>query len=384
MSMSPSGGIQPLYANAPPKPRRLNSSRDQSPSPERLQEEAAGFRQMVTGQYHHPLSEVHQAHIIVDEVPTPQGYRVRPHTERRTPEAYGRMSQMRMMSQPQQPRMDYEDIYTANQRMQQQQQQQQLAMHQSAVHLAQMRTGINHGGHGGHGGRPQARPHSADFLEYDPMTSPQTPNPGGRPHSRHHHRGPQQPPRPKSSIEQRMLMDKTAFEESQIRSQSRASGVFDRVQQGNHFHHPQGPPQPLQPPIEPRVKYYPPIPSPHDSQLDLASEEVSRYFPTPSPRKSLPKQPQPPPVPMQQQQQPPQQPQMDYQNVQMPNRRQSAGEYFAGKRAESVTPMVAAASGLIDGLEPVGEFKRSSSARLHRNKRNHPEFFNLDDTKVRF
>ena len=39
---------------------------------------------------------------------------------------------------------------------------------------------------------------------------------------------------------------------------------------------------------------------------------------------------------------------------------------------------VAAASGLIDGGgESVGEFKRSSSARLHRNKRNHPEFFNL-------
>ena len=43
---------------------------------------------------------------------------------------------------------------------------------------------------------------------------------------------------------------------------------------------------------------------------------------------------------------------------------------------------VAAASGLIDG-ESVGEFKRSSSARLHRNKRNHPEFFNLDEDKRR-
>ena len=32
--LSPTGH-QPLYANAPPKPRRMNTSRDQSPSPER-------------------------------------------------------------------------------------------------------------------------------------------------------------------------------------------------------------------------------------------------------------------------------------------------------------------------------------------------------------
>lgn len=44
--------------------------------------------------------------------------------------------------------------------------------------------------------------------------------------------------------------------------------------------------------------------------------------------------------------------------------------------------MVAAASGLLDE-ETIGEFKRSSSARLHRNKRNHPELFNLDETKKR-
>jgi hypothetical protein len=112
-------------------------------------------------------------------------------------------------------------------------------MHQSAVQLAQMRTGISRT----QVSRTQVtRPHSADFLEsgYEPaIMSPQTP--GGHPvggNSRGNPRHKAQPPRPKSSIEQRTLMDKTTFEESQIRSQSRASGVFDRNyhnQQVKHF-----------------------------------------------------------------------------------------------------------------------------------------------------
>ena len=224
------------------------------------------------------ILQIFQAHIIVDDIPPT--YRMRPPHERRTPEAYGRMSQqMRMQQQQLQQqqiqngsRLDYEDIY--NNQIIQQQQKQQLAMHQSAIQLAQMRTGINRSAH-------MNRPHSADFLEYEPPQepmSPQTPNPG-RAHSRHHR---PQPPRPKSSIEQRMLMDKQTFEESQIRSQSRASGVYDRGYQP-----PLEQPQFQHQTPQTRVKYYPPIPSPHDSQLDLASEEVSRYFPTPSPRKSL-------------------------------------------------------------------------------------------------
>ena len=361
--LSPGGGIQPLYANAPPKPRRMNTSRDQSPSPERQIEEGmispTNDPMMVTGRYHHPMTEVHQAHIIVDDVPP--SYRMRPPQERRTPEAYGRMSRM------QRNQIDYEDVYNRQnammmQQQQQQQQpmfqqqQQQLAMHQSAVQLAQMRTGMSR--------QQMARPHSADFLEYDPpKMAPQTPTPSRSHHGRNHRA---QPPRPKSSIEQRMLMDKQAFEETQMRSQSRASGMLEHHQH-NHHGYVQPPPEPSQ-----RFKYYPPIPSPHDSQLDLAGEEVSRYFPTPSPRKTVPQPPMQPP---------PQHP-GDYENYQnVPSRRQSTGQ-FVGKRAESVTPMVAAASGLIDA-EDIGEFKRSSSARLHRNKRNHPEMFNLDETKKR-
>ena len=141
------GGIQPLYANAPPKPRRMNTSRDQSPSPERMgaNEDSGGFMSpplnppyggphpqqandpmMVHGRYHHPLTDVHQAHIIVDDIPP--SYRMRPPHERRTPEAYGRMSQIqqRIQHAQQTPRMppmqDYEDIYNT-QMMQQQQQQ---------------------------------------------------------------------------------------------------------------------------------------------------------------------------------------------------------------------------------------------------------------------
>ena len=102
-------------------------------------------------------------------------------------------------------------------------------MHQSAVQLAQMRTGMSRT----QVSRTQVtRPHSADFLEsgYEPaIMSPQTPGGhSGGGNSRGNPRHKAQPPRPKSSIEQRTLMDKSTFEESQIRSQSRASGVFDR------------------------------------------------------------------------------------------------------------------------------------------------------------
>ena len=230
--------------------------------------------------------------------------------------------------------IDYEDIYNQNMMMSP-----QFAMHQSAVQLAQ--AGSRHG----------PRPHSAEFLDRDtiPTTAPQTPNPGGRYHPR------PQPPRPKSSIEQRVLqqghLDVESPAAAQYRSQSRASGIIE-------YHHTSSRPMPL--PL--------PLPSPHDSQLDLASEEVSRYFPTPSPRKSvMPQQPSHVPT--------------EYQNV--PRRQSSSGvSYPAGKRAESVTPMVAAATGLLDS-EALGEFKRSNSARLHRNKRNHPEIFGLNEDKRR-
>ena len=248
---------------------------------------------------------------------------MRPPQERRTPEAYGRMAMMRMP--PNRMLIDYEDIY--NQNMMSPQQQQQFAMHQSAVQLAQA------------GSRHAPRPHSAEFLDRDPIpiTAPQTPNPGARYHSK------PQPPRPKSSIEQRVLQQGHIDESAQYRSQSRASGVLE-------YHHR---PMPM------------PLPSPHNSQLDLASEEVSRYFPTPSPRKSVP---QPQHIPT------------EYQNV--PRRQSSGASYPMGKRAESVTPMVAAATGMLDN-EVIGEFKRSNSARLHRNKRNHPEIFGLSEDKRR-
>lgn len=151
----------------------------------------------------------------------PPTYRMRPAPqERRTPEAYGRMAMMRMP--PNRMMIDYEDIY--NQNMAHMMAPNQFAMHQSAVQLAQ--TGSS---------RQQAqRPHSAEFLDRDnnhpvPTTAPQTPNPGGRYHAR------PQPPRPKSSIEQRVLQQGYMQEESaniqQYRSQSRASAVMEYHQQ---------------------------------------------------------------------------------------------------------------------------------------------------------
>ena len=98
--LSPSGGsgMQPLYANAPPKPRRLNTSRDPSPTGEVHLQRKGSFvgdehaqqltpgmatsgggylspqsnlpqgqteQIMVTGRYHHPMNEVHQVQYTV-------------------------------------------------------------------------------------------------------------------------------------------------------------------------------------------------------------------------------------------------------------------------------------------------------------------------------
>ncbi len=417
------GGIQPLYANAPPKPRRMNTSRDQSPSPDRghhgFHEQDQQQSEMVVGRYHQPLTDVHQAHIIGDEIPP--SYRQRPPQERRTPEAYGRMVTNTRMRQP--GRLDYEDVYNQNPQQQQQllqkvnntdprrmQQQQPLMSpnNNSANNFPPYRGPPQYQPQFNNNNNNVRRPHSADFLEVDNNMVPQSqtltsPNPTATatPNVRRHHqpRKSQQPPRPKSSIEQRHNFDdyENQFVHDQmapmIRSQSRAAGPYDNHNNHNHGldprmmfpaarHTPMQ--QQQQPP--PQANQYPPpnfpMPSPHDSQIDLTGEEVSRYFPTPSPRK----------LHQQQQQQQLHHHPTAYQNIphhhqhQMivmnqqhhqqflqstPRGQGPAAPGFHG-RAESVTPMVAAASGLLD---EVGEFKRSASARLARNKRNHPEIF---------
>ena len=99
------GTRQPLYANAPPKPRRLNTSRDYSTSPDRSPErderdprtvidKGGGNQQIYNHQSSSNNSELgsHQYH------PTS--------VERRTPDAYGATAGV--------SRGDYEDVYGAD------------------------------------------------------------------------------------------------------------------------------------------------------------------------------------------------------------------------------------------------------------------------------
>ena len=107
------GGRQPLYANAPPKPKRLNNSRDYSPSPNNSPErpnESRGADDStygVGGRTDDPAAGGYPRHRL------PQ--------ERRTPEAYGRsrfaqQQQLQQLQQLQQgdQQLEYEDVYSAN------------------------------------------------------------------------------------------------------------------------------------------------------------------------------------------------------------------------------------------------------------------------------
>ena len=104
-----------------------------------------------------------------------------------------------------------------------------------------------------------------------------------------------------------------------------------------------------------------------DLQLD-SNDEVSRYFPTPSPRK-----------PMEQQQQ---HVATQYQNL--PENAAAAKQHWQQqqqqRRLETVTPNRLSETN--NGLNhsdtgSMGEFRRTASARLHRNKKNYPaDIFN--------
>ncbi len=92
---------------------------------------------------------------------------------------------------------------------------------------------------------------------------------------------------------------------------------------------------------------------------DSSNDEVSQYFPTPSPRK--PYTPTP------------------YQNL----AENGIAQQRPQQRLETVTPN---RLGEHHYNHDSGEFKRSASARLHRNKRNNPDAFNqtgegMDDTR---
>ena len=229
-------GRQPLYANAPPKPRRLNTSRDYSPesadnSPDRNNAEVGD--------------------LSADDFATSpsQEYRHRLPQERRTPEAYGRSNprisaqqlnqSRRSTSEVPHTQLEYEDVYntsynttgyseelanyarnisaaasSAERRASGQQQSTQNRSRPKSEHIP---TSSGHGlplnqnevsGNVPSGPDRVPRPHSADFLEYErnyqrhsetAVNSGQTAATGiaaKRENNRRH----SQPPRPKSSI----------------------------------------------------------------------------------------------------------------------------------------------------------------------------------------
>merc|ERR1719225_204865 len=98
---------QPLYANAPPKPRRLNTSRDYSPSPDNSPERLSHS----TFSPDQEMGHLRPGDPALDSVP-PQ-FRHRLPQERRTPEVYGR-SRIEVRGRPQYPIKDYEEVYNNN------------------------------------------------------------------------------------------------------------------------------------------------------------------------------------------------------------------------------------------------------------------------------
>ena len=186
---------QPLYANAPPKPRRLNTSRDYSPSPDNSPERLSHS----TFSPDHEMSHLRQGDPAMDSVP-PQ-YRHRLPQERRTPEVYGR-SRFEVRGGPQYPIKDYEEVYNNNIGNTDFNNDTQLAEEVATYNRRPSHTnGGQHPGDqsGGHRQRV-ARPHSADFLEYErthPGRGSQVP---GQVERERRHGVKTQPQRPKSCI----------------------------------------------------------------------------------------------------------------------------------------------------------------------------------------
>ena len=187
VTREPGDPRQPLYANAPPKPRRLNTSRDYSPSPDNSPERLS----------HSTFSPEHEMSQL-DSVP-PQ-FRHRLPQERRTPEVYGR-SRLDVRSGPQYSMKDYEEVYNNNNGHADFHQDSQLAEEVATYNRRPVHTnGGQHQGEEAGGHRQRAvRPHSADFLEYE-RTHQQGRGGQGQPERERRHGVKTQPQRPKSCI----------------------------------------------------------------------------------------------------------------------------------------------------------------------------------------
>jgi len=240
------------------------------------------------------------------------------------------------------------------------------------------------------------RPKSADFLTAEAVLSSQAaPAPGGngvrasgmtavssKPASRR--RATQQPQRPKSSIDSRMLSDEywTELEHKQQQQPLRArkeSFVSEQISYYNNQqqkgaqqgptrqqpqqHRQQSQPQPHLPASSGhQQKLYPPpnLNSANDSSTLDSNDEVSQYFPTPTTRMMGP---------------PPRQPYLNLPENSTAVLRQrpetatpgrlTRGGGGGGERESSAGGSDAGSSILGGG----GEFRRSASARLHRGRK---------------
>ena len=204
---------QPLYANAPPKPRRLNTSRDYTPSPDPSPDRG-----------HHEAVPHHDP-----------GPRHRLPQERRTPEAYGRsrFDTSQGQARARGPTKDYEEVYNNNNNHNHinshSQHQEQLEHEVAAYNRVQQRAAPQH---------RELRPHSADFLEYElrhPASAhAQQPREVARP------RGGQQPARPKSCIGDRVRPEEFWSEAAYAQKMRESSFAVDQP--------PPHQPQQVQPP----------------------------------------------------------------------------------------------------------------------------------------
>ena len=252
----PGPARQPLYANAPPKPRRLNTSRDSpspEPSPDRGHQQFSPHKQQFASQQHHfspqqhqfspqqqqqqqqQFSPTHQQQFSPQQFSPQQQFphnnsqfpqnfpffpaggqagspeseaglgplRHRLPQERRTPEAYGRSRFEAAGRGWAGQHKEYEEV------LQQQQQWEEAELARYTARPAPPRV---------------PRPHSADFLEYErtnPAPPAARPAPGPR----------TQPQRPKSCIGEKVRQDDFWSEEVYAQKMRESSRSASRASQ---------------------------------------------------------------------------------------------------------------------------------------------------------
>ncbi|XP_046665170.1 uncharacterized protein LOC124357421 isoform X2 [Homalodisca vitripennis] len=210
---SQQGYHQPLYANAPPKPRRLNNDTS-SPerSPERASEDGSGrISKLAQPQeytlrneraYNYTAQHSHRPPLMLPPNSQPQ--------ERRTPDTYGRSNsttpQTGKVISSKMRTLDYEDVYQTNPELVSAMYPQNVMYSNQPVQYRQNRPNDSMCHSMPSDGRKRfpPRPHSADFLEYDARRAYQSPTPQSSDSGNqqyYNQRNSVQPRRPKSSLD---------------------------------------------------------------------------------------------------------------------------------------------------------------------------------------